>query len=257
MELIDSHCHLDLDIFDTDRDEVILAAKQQKVSRIIVPSVTRDKWCRLARLQKKYSLLEVAYGLHPMFMEHHRDDSITELRDVLKKNKAVAVGECGLDLYVKQTKYNDKERQINLFNEQLKLASEFSLPVIVHARKSVDLVLKVIRKYPEIRGVVHSFSGSQQQAEMLIKQGFMLGFGGPITYTRATRLRKIVAELPLESILLETDAPDQPDSQHHGQRNVPANLPHIAHTIAELKACELQKVAQVTTENAKLLFQLD
>ncbi len=266
MQLIDSHCHLDFKIFDKDRDALIVDANQHYVKHIIVPSVSRENWQRVLQIKNKYKMTEVAYGLHPMFMKHHQLSDIAILRDFIEQNKPIAVGECGLDFFIKEAnnssnaneedKEHNKAQQITLFIEQLKIADEYNLPIIIHARKSLDIILKYLRQYPNVRGVIHSFSGSKQQAENCIKQGFLLGFGGPITYTRATRLRKLVAELPLNCLLLETDAPDQPDSQHAGQRNVPANLLDIAKVVAELRSCEITEVANVTTQNAQELFQL-
>ncbi len=258
MQLIDSHCHLDFKVFDKDRDELILSALKYHVKHIVVPSVGRENWQRVLEIKNKYKMTEVAYGLHPMFVKQHQPDDIVLLRDFIEKNRPIAVGECGLDFFMPEINNNQqRERQVFFFTEQLKIADEYTLPIIIHARKSLDIVLKYIRQYPNIRGVIHSFSGSKQQAEHCIKQGFLLGFGGPITYTRATKLRKLVSELPLECLLLETDAPDQPDSKHYGQRNVPSNLLNIARVVAELRSCDVIEVAQRTTQNAKDLFQLE
>lgn len=258
MQLIDSHCHLDFSVFNNDRNQLIENAKAKGVEKIIVPAVSSKNWHAVKTLKESYAIAEVAYGLHPMFMSQHKKDHLAELRVFLEasneKNKPVAVGECGLDFYIKDA---DKPAQIEIFVEQLKIACDFSLPVIIHARKSLDIILKYLRQFPELKGVIHSFSGSMQQAEICINQGFLLGFGGPVTYTRATKLRKLVAELPLESLLLETDAPDQPDSIHWGERNVPANLVDIATVIAELRATSLSEVAHRTTQNAKGLFTLE
>ena len=133
---------------------------------------------------------------------------------------------------------------------------QFELPVIIHSRKSLDLILKEIRLRPSLTGVVHSYSGSLQQAKQLIDLGFYLGFGGPITYPRARKLRSLIVELPLESLLLETDAPDQPDVSIHGQRNEPAYLPEIVKCVAELRGCTLEEVAEVTTQSCQALFAL-
>ncbi len=254
MQLIDSHCHLDFNVFDIDRKELLADASNHNVSKIIVPAVARNNWQHVFEVSQQYEMIEAAYGLHPMFMKYHQHSDLLLLRGFLENNKPIAVGECGLDFFIKDA---NKDAQVEFFKKQLKLADEFSLPVIVHARKSLDIVLREVRKFPNIKGVIHSFSGSLQQAEACIKQGFMLGFGGPITYTRATKLRKLVTELPLESLLLETDAPDQPDSNHFGQRNVPANLLDIAKVVAELRQCDISEVAQVSTKNAKRLFNLN
>ncbi len=258
MQFIDSHCHLDFSVFNNDRDQLIESARTKGVEKIIIPAVSRKNWQAVKILKESYAIAEVAYGLHPMFMSQHKKAHLAELRLFLQAsteiNRPIAIGECGLDFYIKDA---DKSTQIEIFVEQLKIASDFSLPVIIHARKSLDIILKYVRKFPELNGVIHSFSGSMQQAEICMNQGFLLGFGGPVTYTRATKLRKLVVELPLEGLLLETDAPDQPDSKHWGQRNVPANLIDIATVVAELRAINLSEVAHITTQNAKELFKLE
>lgn len=253
MTLIDTHCHLDFSVFNKDRGQLIEDAQKEGVSTIIVPAVSQENWESVSKIEKKYDLVKVAYGLHPMFINKHRKSDISRLKKQLVKKEVVAVGECGLDFYIQQA---NKEAQIEIFVEQLKLASEFSLPVIIHARKSLDIVLKYLRQYPDLTGIIHSFSGSYQQAKICIEQGFLLGFGGPVTYTRATKLRKLVKELPLEGLVLETDAPSQPDSLHYGQRNVPANLRGIAKEVAELRKCDLTEVMKVTTQNSSELFKL-
>ena len=149
---------------------------------------------------------------------------------------------------------NSKKSQIELFVAQLEIAKEHESPVIIHARKSLDTVLKHLRHFPGLSGSIHSFSGSEQQATQLIDLGFYLGFGGPVTYTRATRLRKMIVNLPLSTLLLETNSPDQPDALHHTQRNEPAYLVNIATEIANLRGIELSELASATSENAKKLF---
>lgn len=253
MRLIDSHCHLDLSIFSIDRKEVLQQAKNNQVGDIIIPAVESRRWGNLERLCESESPinLHAAYGLHPMFMSAHKPSDLITLEQQLNQSKAVAVGECGLDFFIEGY---DKKQQLMYFTAQMDLAVQFQLPVIIHSRKSLDLVLKEIRLRPVSRGVIHSFSGSIQQAKQLIDLGFYLGFGGPISYLRATKLRRLVKELPLESLLLETDSPDQPDASHHGQRNQPAWLVDIAKTVADLRGMEVERVAEVTTRNCCDLF---
>jgi len=261
MRLIDSHCHIDLEPFADDRREVLVEAKRQSVSDIIVPAVTAARWCDLQVLASSepaepsdQSLLHAAYGLHPVFTPEHHPDDLIELERFLQTADVVAVGECGLDFFIPDY---DSETQMRYFTAQLDLAVQYQLPVIIHARKALDLVLRELRKRPGLRGVIHSFSGSLQQAKQLIDLGFYLGFGGPVTYTRALKLRMLVAELPLSALLIETDAPDQPDANHHGERNQPAWLPEIASCIAGLRGITVESVAETTSENAKLLFNLN
>ncbi len=258
--LIDTHCHIDNALFDSDFDAVLQRATDNTVSNIIIPSITANNWQKVRSLSKQYKNLHPAYGLHPMFMSQHCLQDLDLLEQWLQSETVIAVGECGLDFFIfdQQGDHQQaKKAQQTLFNAQLDLAQQYQLPVIIHSRQSLDLVLKEIRLRPDLRGVVHSFSGSLQQAHQLIDQGFYLGFGGPITYTRAKKLRYLVSSLPLDALLLETDAPDQPDAAHYGQRNEPAFLINIAQTMAELRAISRQEVARATTKNAHNLFKFE
>ena len=197
--------------------------------------------------------LHPAWGLHPMFLAEHRPGHLDALRDWLERERPVAVGECGLDFFVEGL---DPAAQRMYFERQLELAREFDLPVIVHARRAVDEVTATIRRIGGLRGVVHSFSGSEEQARQLWKLGFLIGLGGPITYERARRLRALVATMPLEFLLLETDAPDQPLATHRGERNEPAWLGEVLATAAILRDEDPQAIARATTHNARNLFGL-
>jgi TatD DNase family protein len=251
--LIDSHCHLDLPALDPDRDQVMRRAMAAGVIQQVVPAITADTWPRVRDACAGTPHLHAAYGLHPVFVAEHRDDHLRLLRDWIEREHPVAVGECGLDHFIDGL---DQEAQRHYFDGQLRLAREFGLPVIVHARRAVDAVIASIRACPGVRGVVHSWSGSDQQARQLWSLGFMLGLGGPVTYARATRLRELAARMPLEHLLLETDAPDQPDADIAGQRNEPARLRVIAETIADLRGISLEALATATTANAERLFAL-
>jgi TatD DNase family protein len=258
IKLIDTHCHLDLSLFDRDREAVLQRAVDARVEKIVIPATTFAHWSKLAALTQQYPNVFAAYGLHPMFMSQHQQQDLDTLAHYLASEKAIAVGECGLDFFIFDKQENHdvaKKAQHILFYAQLALAQQYQLPVIIHSRKSLDLVLKAIRLHPNLRGVIHSFSGSQQQAHRLIDHGFYLGFGGVITYSRAKKLRHLVSTLPLDALLLETDAPDQPDSEHYGQRNEPAFLMNIAQTIADLRHISVQDLVKTTTKNANKLFQ--
>jgi len=258
MKLIDSHSHFDFSEFDNDRAEALIRADKSDVSHIIVSATTAQRWSNVkntvAQFSKKHLHCHAAYGLHPLFIDEHKTEDLINLKVWLDTEDPVAIGEIGLDYFMDNP---NKEKQLEFFVEQLKLAKEFDLPVIVHARKSLDIVLKYLRQITGLRGSIHSFSGSEQQAKQLIELGFYLGFGGPITYTRATRLRKLVSTLPLESILLETDSPDQPDASHHGERNEPAYLLLVAQAVAELRGIDVAEVAKITSFNAQTLFKID
>lgn len=253
MQLTDSHAHLDDETFDSDRQEVIDRAKQAGISHIVVPAINRASWDTIAALQNSQSGVHAAYGMHPMFLNQHLPEHLDALPEWVANHPTVAIGEIGLDFFIEGL---DPERQRFYFNRQLLIARECKLPVIIHARRAVDEVIASIRKMGNLTGVVHSFSGSQQQAEQLWKAGFLIGLGGPITYDRAQRLRRIVTEMPLEYLLLETDAPDQPSAAHRGQRNEPAFLANVLETIAELRNESTETIATATTENARRLFRL-
>lgn len=257
--LVDSHCHLDAPELDHDRDAVIRRARAAGVERQVVPAVDAAGWPKLRDICAADPDLYPAYGLHPMFLSSHRDEHLAELHDWLVRERPVAIGECGLDFFVEGL---DANRQQHFFDGQLALARDFGLPVIVHARRAVDAVIAAIRRIggpgssQPLRGVVHSFSGSLEQARQLWDLGFLIGLGGPVTYERAKRLRRLVAEMPLDRLLLETDSPDQPDAEMRGQRNEPARLAFICETIARLRDEDPAAIAAATTRNAEQLFGL-
>lgn len=252
MQLIDSHCHLDAAEFDIDRETVIARARASGVGVQIVPAVTAASWPKLREVCATDAGLHPAYGLHPMFLPEHRPEHLQQLRDWVERESPCAIGECGLDFFVDDL---DPEAQRLYFQAQLELARDAQLPLIVHARRALDEVILRIRRVGGLSGVVHSFSGSPEQARQLWDLGFMIGLGGPITYTRANRLRGLVTQMPLEFLLLETDAPDQPDVGIRGQRNEPSRLRQILDTVAELRQQPAEDIAAQTTANAKRLFR--
>ena len=251
MHLVDTHCHLDDGEFDTDRDAVLARARDAGVTRIVVPAIDFANWDAVRALCGGTEGLFAAYGLHPLCIGAHRPEHLHALREWIERERPVAVGECGLDYFVEDL---DRDVQQGLFDAQLRIARDFDLPVIVHARRAVDAVIASLRRIGGLRGVVHSFSGSPQQAEQLWNLGFLLGLGGPVTYARANRLRSLATTVPIEHLLLETDAPDQPDAWHRGERNEPMHVAAIARTIAELRGTTPDAVADATTRNAERLF---
>lgn len=251
--LVDSHCHLDAAELDVDRDAVLARARAAGVTRQVVPAVTASGWPKLREICTGDTGLFPAYGLHPMFLAEHQPAHLDELRQWIERERPVAVGECGLDFFVDGL---DADAQHSFFQGQLRLAREFDLPVIVHARRAVDAVIAAFKQVRGLRGVVHSFSGSAQQARQLWAMDFMVGLGGPVTYDRAQRLRRLVREMPLEYLLLETDAPDQPDAGIRGQRNEPARLAVVCEAIAGLRGESPEAIAQATSRNAERLFGL-
>ena len=251
IDLTDSHAHLDDSSFDPDLPAVLHRASEAGVRRIVVPAIHRDSWAGIAGLCAAHPQALPAYGLHPIYLEQHRPEHVAELTRWLADHPAAAVGEIGLDYFLEAL---DRELQRSYFEQQLHIARELDLPVIVHARRAMDEVTATLRRVGGLRGVVHSFSGSQQQAEQLWRLGFQLGIGGPVTYERAQRLRRIVATMPIEHLLLETDAPDQPGAGHRGQRNEPACIAEVLRVVAELRGASAADIAAATTANAARLF---
>lgn len=254
MELIDSHSHFDDEAFEPDRAQALERARAAGVSRQVLPGVSARLWPRLRAVSTSFPGLYPAYGLHPCYLPEHRPEHVRELSGWLERERPVAVGECGLDLYLEGL---DTAAQERLFLQQLRLARDYGLPVIVHARRAVDQVMKCIRRIGSLRGVIHSFSGSLDQAMRLRELGFVVSFGGPVTHERARRLHRLVAALPADGFLLETDAPDQPGAGHVGQRNEPAWLPEVLQAVARLRDEAPEIVADSTTRNACALFGLD
>ncbi|MDZ4202502.1 MAG: TatD family hydrolase [Gallionella sp.] len=248
MNFIDTHCHLDADEFGDAQAGVVQAAGREGVSRIVVPSVARANFGIVRELCERYPGCAPAYGIHPMYTDGALPQDLADLREYLAQPDTVAVGEIGLDFFID---HYDRAQQEHFFVEQLKLAQEFELPVLLHIRRAQDTVLKHLRQHTVRGGIAHAFNGSRQQADEFIKLGFKLGFGGAMTYPRATRLRGFAATLPLDSIVLETDAPDiPPDFLERGQPNEPQYLPRIARTLAELRGMSVEEIAQATTRNA-------
>lgn len=251
--LIDSHCHLDLDAFDADRPDVLARARHAGIEGFVVPAVSRRRWAGLAGLAREHGDIHPAYGLHPMFLHEHDGADLEALDDWLLQQPAVAVGECGLDFHAGDT---DRHTQCMLFEGQLEIARAHELPVIVHARKSVEDVIAAIRRVGGLRGVIHSFPGSIEQARQLADLGFLISLGGPLTYERARRLRRLVAGIPIEWLMLETDAPDQPLCGHQGERNEPARILDVLAVVARLRGESVEAVASATGANARALFGL-
>jgi TatD DNase family protein len=251
--LIDSHSHIDTAEFDGDRVDVLHRARAAGVTRQIVPAIALAGFSKLRDLCRRETGLYPAYGLHPMYLAEHEPGHLAELADWIARERPVAVGECGLDFYIETL---DRDTQYVYLDRQLELAREFDLPLILHARRAFDDIAAAIRRVGGLRGVVHSFSGSEEQARQLWKLGFHIGIGGPVTYERARRLRALAASMPIEWLLLETDSPDQPLSGHRGQRNEPAHLDEVLDVVAELRGESRESVAAATTANAERLFAL-
>ena len=252
--LADSHVHLDAPAFDADRTQVLQRAREAGVLQMVIPAVDAASWSRIRNLcATQPHALFPAYGLHPVYLHRHAPGDVDALSSWCASNRATAIGEIGLDFHLPGL---DPELQRVFFARQLALAGELDLPVIVHARQALEEAILTLRRHPGVRGVVHSFSGSEEQARKLWKLGFLIGIGGPVTYDRAQRLRRIVAGMPLEYLLLESDAPDQPGTNHRGRRNEPAHVADVLHCVAALRGEAAHAVAAVTAANTRHLFRL-
>ena len=251
MQLFDSHSHLDAPVFDADREAVIARAEAAGVVSQLVPAVTCASWTALKATCALRPGLKAAYGLHPMFLAEHDVAHLDALPGWIDRERPAAVGEFGLDFFVDGL---DADTQRRYFLRQLEIAKEFALPVVLHARRAVDEVIATLRRFPGLRGVVHSWSGSEEQAAQLYRLGFYLGIGGPVTFERAQRLRRTVATMPIEHLLIETDSPDQPDATRRGERNEPAFLRTVLSEVAQLRNADEADVAAATYRNAVGLF---
>ena len=250
--LVDTHCHLDAPEFDADRAAQVLAAHAAGVSSMVVPAVAPGNFSAVRSCGTSFAGCFPAYGIHPLYLQGLDDQAIDTLRRWLQVEMcgdcpSVAIGEIGLDQFFEGA---DVGRQAFFFKRQLALAQEFGLPVLLHVRRAIDPVHKLVRESGVRRGIAHAFNGSFQQAEAFVKLGFKLGFGGSMTYSRASRIRELARLLPLEAIVLETDAPDIPPAWMPGGRNCPAELGRIADVLAELRSVPVERIRDVTTANA-------
>ncbi|CAI8883798.1 Uncharacterized metal-dependent hydrolase YjjV [Pseudomonas sp. IT-P253] len=256
MELIDSHTHLDFPDFDEDRQALLAESRALGVKRMVVLGVYQANWQRVWDLVQSDPDLHAAFGLHPMYLDVHQPEDLPELGDWLARlaghRQVCAVGEIGLDYFIETL---DRERQQTLFEAQLQLAADFNLPALIHVRRSHAAVIATLKRFRLKRaGIIHAFAGSKEEAREYIKLGFKLGLGGAATWPQALRMHRVLAELPLESVVLETDAPDMAPVMFPGQRNSPAHLPAICSALAGIMSITAEQLAAASTANACELF---
>jgi len=271
--LTDTHCHLDFNKFDEDREAVIQRALETGVKRMLVPALELESSKAVIQLANSHANIFAAIGFHPTDLGEWNDLSIGNLRDLAQSTeKVLAIGEIGLDYYwVKEPAKQAQQREV--LQQQLKLAQDMNLPVIIHMREendawfgqaSVDL-LEILTQWPlELQaqnhplakkpGVLHSFNGNLETAQKAIQHNFYIGVTGPVTYKKAEEKRQIIRQLPLERLLIETDSPFLTPVPHRGKRNEPAFVAHIADKIAEIHMTTREQVAKITSENANRLF---
>jgi TatD DNase family protein len=255
---VDTHCHVDAPEFKDTLPKILAKAAGEGVQAILLPTVQASDWAQAKSLVNEYSKyipgLVYTLGIHPLYINRAQEGDVNILKDQIKQSlddpRFVGIGEIGLDYFVEGL---DPQRQEFFFHMQLDLAQQFQLPVILHVRRSQDAILKALRKRTVPSGIAHAFNGSHQQAEQFIELGFKLGFGGAATYDRALQIRRLLKEIPLESIVTETDAPDIPPAwlkEEGGKFNEPALLPRIAEQLAGIRGISEEDFSKAVWQNA-------
>ncbi len=256
LRFVDTHCHFDFSPFAGDEAASIARAAAAGVEKIIAVGVSASRFEGVLALAEQYQAVYAALGVHPMAIAEHQPQDLVTLEQHLqrRRNKLVAVGEIGLDLYIDNPQF---DRQQTLLDAQLRLAREYDLPVILHSRRTHDKLVQHLRRIDlPRRGVVHGFAGSEQQALAFIRAGYAIGVGGTITYERASKTRRAISRLPLTSLLLETDSPDMPLQGFQGEPNRPERVKNVWQTLCELRAEPPQQIAETLRENTRILFGL-
>ena len=253
---IDTHCHLDAAEFGADPGPVARAAGQEGVSRIVIPAVARDNFPTVRALAERHGNCSYALGIHPIFVPQAEEADLDVLRaaiaDAMGDPRFVAVGEIGLDFFVPGLSEGAlRDKQEFFYREQLKIARDFGLPVLLHVRRSQDIILKYLRRITLPGGIAHAFNGSFQQAGDFIRLGFKLGFGGAMTFPRALQIRRLASTVDEHAVVLETDAPDISPVWLHPRRNSPEELPRIGRVLAELRGLPVERIAEITSRNAR------
>jgi TatD DNase family protein len=259
LSLIDTHCHLDFESFHDDIEAVIERATAAGVTRMIVPSLDLDNAEAVLALTERFPNVYAAVGVHPNSAAEWRDEWIDRLYELAQRPKVVAIGEIGLDTYWDKTPLQTQQRALIM---QLKVADELGLPQIIHNRDASAELIPILTRHAQRehmghmvpRGVLHSFSADWNTAESALALAYHLGFTGPLTYKKADDLRAIAARVPLDSILIETDAPFLAPHPFRGKRNEPAHVRLVAERLAEVRGISVEEVAAATTENALRLF---
>ncbi|WED21217.1 TatD family hydrolase [Vibrio sp. JC009] len=254
MGLFDTHCHLDREEFKQDLPQIIAEAKSAGVSHMLVPGCSMENWERVEEIASLDKNIYFALGLHPYFTDTHKPAHIHLLKQRLdgRSDKCVAIGECGLDFYHSR---NDEALQKQLLTEQILLAKQFNLPLILHCRKAHQDLISILKRHqPLPGGVIHGFTGSEQQAMDFINLGFYIGVGGTITYERAAKTRRTISALPLSSLVLETDSPDMPLFGYQGMNNQPKRTAEVLKSLILLRSEGEQTVANMLFVNSKRLY---
>lgn len=252
--LIDSHAHIDDQKFNEDREVILENARAAGIEFIINPGADEASSYRAVEMSEKYPMVYATVGIHPhdaKDYEPQKHDAL--LKEWAKKEKVVAIGEIGLDYHYD---YSPRDIQQEVFIRQLIIAKEVKLPIVIHNRESMEDMVRILKKYftPEYGGIMHSYSGSVEMAKVFLEMGFYLSISGPLTFSNARKLPEVVAMMPLERLLVETDSPYLTPTPHRGKRNEPAYVRFVAAEIARIRGISLEEIEEITTQNAKTVF---
>jgi len=248
MSWIDTHCHLNHESYRNDLAEVLQRANQQGIGRFVCSAVTAKQWVEQLCITAEHANIYNTFSIHPWYCDQHQEKHLKQLEELLPE--AVAVGECGLDLMPGRPSL---ETQMSWFKAQIELAIQYDKPLVIHSVKASDMITKELKSYPQARGVVHGFSGSMQQAEAYIKQGFRIGIGTRMVRADGSKAEAMITHLPLESILLETDSPNGLGER---KRNEPSGIILVANVIAKLRNMSATDILESCSKNAEELFNI-
>ena len=252
MELFDTHAHYDAEQFDPDRDGVLAALPGAGVALVVNPGCDLPSSEAALSLAAKWPFLYAAVGYHPENCAPYREEDLDTIRDMARRDKCVAIGEIGLDYYWEENPPRELQRRV--FRDQMALARELDLPVIVHDREAHGDSLAVVRDFPQVRGVFHCFSGSAEMAKELVRLGWMISFTGVLTYKNARKALEAAAAVPMDRLMLETDSPYMAPVPHRGKRCDSRYVYRMAEAIADIKGLTRQEVEEATTATGKKLF---
>jgi TatD DNase family protein len=253
MHFIDTHCHIYLEDFDVDREDMLKRSLLSQVKKHHLPAINSETHDRMMQLEEKYPEICIPMmGLHPCYVKEDFETELEKVKNWLQKRQFCAIGECGLDLYWDKTFYAQQEEALI---QQIKWSKEYELPLVLHTRNATRETIDIVRKhhFDGIKGIFHCFGGNIEEANDIIKMGFYLGIGGVVTYKNAG-LDAVIKDISLEHIVLETDAPYLAPVPNRGKRNEPSMLTFIAEKISQIKGISIEEVAQITSENASNIF---
>jgi TatD DNase family protein len=253
--IIDTHAHLDSSSFDQDRAEVIQRALDSGVERIVNIGFNRETIPSSLKLTEEYDFIYTAVGWHPQDAKDMRDDDLQWIEELCSKEKVVAIGEIGLDYYWDTS---PKEVQHRVFREQIRLARKLKMPIIIHNRDAHQDITDILReeKAEEAGGIMHCFSGSWEIAKQCLDMNFYISFGGPVTFKNAKQPKEVLKKVPLDRLLIETDAPYLTPHPYRGKRNESAYVKYVAEAAAEIKGLSYEEIAEITTRNARTCLHI-